>query len=281
MIAPRDPLDADRLRERVSAYLLLGAERIAASLDDQEGRAERFQMRGAQLRWLAGRMEGVTETENAARSDLVGDHRGHPPSERFPAKNETTPATQFGDDIAPAIEKHRLPIGRSPSLAATASGHVWELEPDDVNLRCREPLRDVIHRRTVHRSARTVGKDQRVACIRRAIDEEIAHGALQYAMHFRAVLVALLVAVLTMGAAPGPKRTAPDVVPHSVAMFLATLSGDGHSRVTFKASALGRHFYFEEPAGVTVYFFDGNGYRKQIFMRGATLSTAIKKYKSQ
>ena len=34
MIAPRDPLDADRLRERVSAYLLLGAERIAASLDD-------------------------------------------------------------------------------------------------------------------------------------------------------------------------------------------------------------------------------------------------------
>lgn len=238
-------------------------------------------MRGAQLRSLAGRVEGVTETENAARLDLVGDHRSHPPSERFPAEDETTPATQFGDDIAPAIEKHRLPIGRPPSLAATACGHVRELEPDDANLCCREPVRDAIHRCAVHRSARTVGKDQRVARIGRAIDEEIAHGALQYAMHFRAVLVALLVAVLTIGAAPGPKRTAPDVLPHSVAMFLATLSGDGHNRITFKASALGRHFYFEEPAGVTVYFFDGTGYRKQIFMRGATLSAAIKKYKSQ
>jgi hypothetical protein len=281
VIAPGDPLHADRLRESVRAYLLLGAERIAASLDDQERRAERFQMCGAQLRWLAGRVEGVTETENAARSDLVGDHRGHPPSERFPAEDETTPATQFGDDIAPAIEKHRLPIGCPTSLTATACGHVRELEPDDANLRRREPARDAIHHRTVHRSARTVGKDQRVARIRRAIDEEIAHGELQYAMHSRAVLVAFLVALLTMGAAPGPKRTAPDVLPHSVAMFLATLSGDGHNRITFKASALGRHFYFEEPAGVTVYFFDGTGYRKQIFMRGATLSAAIKKYKSQ
>ena len=238
-------------------------------------------MRGAQLRGLTGRVEGVTEAENAARSDLIGDHRGHPTSERFPAEDETTPATQLGDDIAPAVEKHRLPIGRSTSLAAAARGHVRELEPHDANLRRREPARDAIHSRTVHRTACTMGEDQRVARIRRAIDEEIAHGALQYAMHSRAVLVALVVAVLTMGAAPGPKRTAPDVLPHSVAMFLATLSGDGHNRVTFKASALGRHFYFEEPAGVTVYFFDGNGYRKQIFMRGATLSAAIKKYKSQ
>ena len=238
-------------------------------------------MRGAHLRWLTGRVERVTETENAARSDLVGDHRGHPSSERFPAKNQTTPATQLGDDFPPAVEKHGLPIGCSTSLAAAARGHVRELEPDDANLRRREPARDAIHKRTVHRSARTGGEDQCVARIRRAIDEEIAHGELQYAMHYRAVLVTLLVAILTMGAAPGPKRTAPDVLPHSVAMFLATLSGDGHNRITFKASALGRHFYFEEPAGVTVYFFDGTGYRKQIFMRGATLSAAIKKYKSQ
>jgi len=177
VIAPWNPLDADRLRKPVGAYLLLGAEWIAAPLHDQERRAERLQMRGSQLRRLAGRVEGVTETENAARSDLVGDHCGHPSSERFPAEDETTPATQFGDDLAPAIEKHRLPIGRSASLAATPRGHVRKLESDDANLGCREPMRDAIHRRTVHRSARTVGKDQRVACIRRPIDEEIAHGA--------------------------------------------------------------------------------------------------------
>lgn len=238
-------------------------------------------MRGAQLRWLAGRVEGITEAENAARSHLVGDHRGHPPPERFPAEDQATSATQLGDDGAPAIEKHRLPIGRSPSLSASARGHVGKLESHHTNLGVGEPARHTIHERSVHRTACTVGEDQRVVRIRRAIDEEIAHGELQYAMHYRAVLPALLVAVLTMGAAPGPKRTAPDVLPHSVAMFLASLSGDGHNQITFKASALGRHFYFEEPAGVTVYFFDGTGYRKQIFMRGATLSAAIKKYKSQ
>src|SRR2546428_5431913 len=118
MIAPGDPLNADRRRHRVAAHLLLGAERIAASLEDQARRAERLQMRGAHLRWLTGRVERVTETENAARSDLVGDHRGHPSSERFPAKNQTTPATQLGDDFPPAVEKHGLPIGCSTSLAA-------------------------------------------------------------------------------------------------------------------------------------------------------------------
>ena len=96
-------------------------------------------------------------------------------------------------------------------------------------------------------------------------------------MRFRTVVLWLLIAIMSVAAAP--KRSAPDSLPHSVAMFLATLSGDGHTRVTFKASALGTHFFFEEPAGVTVYFFDGEGYRRQTFMRGATLSAAIKKFR--
>jgi hypothetical protein len=96
-------------------------------------------------------------------------------------------------------------------------------------------------------------------------------------MRYRTVLGTLLIAIMSVAAAP--KRSAPDALPHSVAMFLATLSGDGHSRITFKASALGMHFFFEEPAGVTVYYFDGNGYRKQTFMRGATLSAAIKRFR--
>jgi len=96
-------------------------------------------------------------------------------------------------------------------------------------------------------------------------------------MRTRTVLVWLLIAIASVAAAP--RHSAPDALPHSVAMFLATLSGDGHTRVTFKASALGTHFFFEEPAGVTVYFFDGTGYRKQTFMRGATLSAAIKRFR--
>jgi hypothetical protein len=96
-------------------------------------------------------------------------------------------------------------------------------------------------------------------------------------MRTRTVLVWLLIAIMSVAAAP--RHSAPDALSHNTAMFLATLSGDGHTRVTFKASALGTHFFFEEPAGVTVYFFDGNGYRKQTFMKGATLSAAIKRFR--
>jgi hypothetical protein len=96
-------------------------------------------------------------------------------------------------------------------------------------------------------------------------------------MRFRTVVLWLLIAIMSVAAAP--RHSAPDALSHNTAMFLATLSGDGHTRVTFKASALGTHFFFEEPAGVTVYFFDGNGYRKQTFMKGATLSAAIKKFR--
>ena len=41
---------------------------------------------------------------------------------------------------------------------------------------------------------------------------------------------------------------------------------------------MGKHFFFEEPTGVTVYTYDGIGYRREIFLKGFTLSKAIKKY---
>jgi hypothetical protein len=79
-------------------------------------------------------------------------------------------------------------------------------------------------------------------------------------------------------AAQPPKRIAPDIVPHTTAMFLASLSGDGRQQVVFKAAAMGMHFFFEEPTGVTVYGFDGRGYRRETFLKGYTLTKAIKKY---
>jgi hypothetical protein len=74
------------------------------------------------------------------------------------------------------------------------------------------------------------------------------------------------------------KHVAPDTVPHPTALFLASLSGDGRHEVTFKAAAMGTHFFFEEPIGVTVYEYDGRGYRKQAFLKGFKLGKAIKKY---
>jgi len=73
---------------------------------------------------------------------------------------------------------------------------------------------------------------------------------------------------------------APATIPHAVAMFMATLAGDGKTKVTFTATARGTHFFFEESGGVTVYAFDGDGYRKSEFLKGYTLAKAVRKYDS-
>jgi len=88
----------------------------------------------------------------------------------------------------------------------------------------------------------------------------------------------LLFAVIASAA---PKAIAPPTLPHPVAMFLANLSSGGKQRVTFKAAASGTHFFFEESAGVTVYVFDGGGYRKETFLKSATLASAMKRYGSK
>lgn len=92
-------------------------------------------------------------------------------------------------------------------------------------------------------------------------------------------IAALLVFLATASAAPKTKApVAPPAIPHAVAMFMATLSGDGKTKVTYAATAHGTHFFFEESSGVTVYSFDGDGYRKSEFLKGATLAKALKKY---
>lgn len=93
----------------------------------------------------------------------------------------------------------------------------------------------------------------------------------------RLTAAALLLFALTATAAP-PKTVAPATMPHPIAMFLSDLSAKGKQRVTFKAAAVGTHFFFEEAAGVTVYVYDGTGYRKEAFLKSATLASALKRY---
>ena len=91
------------------------------------------------------------------------------------------------------------------------------------------------------------------------------------------IAAALLIASTTLFAAAA-KPVAPDSLAHSSALFLAGLSNDGKRTVTYKAMARNTHFFLEEPTGVTVYIYDGSGYRKEAFMRGAKLAGAVKKY---
>ena len=85
--------------------------------------------------------------------------------------------------------------------------------------------------------------------------------------------------LFTAMASSTPKMTAPETIPHSAAMFLASLSNDGKQKVTFRAQAVGTHYFFEEPGGVSVYAYDGAQYRRETFLKNATLAAAIKKYR--
>ncbi len=78
--------------------------------------------------------------------------------------------------------------------------------------------------------------------------------------------------------AAAPVSVAPKEMPHQIALFLASLSGDGKTEVKFKATAVGMRFYFEEPTGVTVYVWDNGGYHKEEFLKGTSLAKAVKRY---
>ena len=93
---------------------------------------------------------------------------------------------------------------------------------------------------------------------------------------FTAAAVCLF--AIAASAATPPKAIAPPSVSHPVAMFLTGLCSGGKQKVTFKAAAAGTHFFFEENAGVTVYVFDGSGYRRETFIKSATLASAMKRY---
>jgi hypothetical protein len=100
-------------------------------------------------------------------------------------------------------------------------------------------------------------------------------------MRKTAVLAVLVLGLSSVAAAPQPDSVAPQAVPHSIAMFLDELSNDGRREVTFKASAVGMRFFFEEPAGVTVYRFKNGRYVREAFVHNANLTSAMTLYASR
>lgn len=75
-----------------------------------------------------------------------------------------------------------------------------------------------------------------------------------------------------------PPSIAPADIPHPIAQFLRSLSKDGSRTVTFKASATGTRFFFEEASGVTVYRYVNGKYVKETFLAGKKLPTVVKQY---
>ena len=99
----------------------------------------------------------------------------------------------------------------------------------------------------------------------------------------RVVAFTILILALTLSGAPAKKKTtpaaiAPPEVPHSIALFLGSLSNNGSKQVTFKATAVGMRVFFEEPTGVTVYRYDRGRYVKEEFVRSGTLTRVVQRY---
>lgn len=99
----------------------------------------------------------------------------------------------------------------------------------------------------------------------------------------RRTAVFLLLITLTLSAAPSKKKqavstAAPDQVPHTIAQFLRTLSKDGKQSVTFRATAMGTRFFFEEPTGVTVYRYVNGNYVRETFVKSGKLPAVVKKF---
>jgi hypothetical protein len=96
-------------------------------------------------------------------------------------------------------------------------------------------------------------------------------------------LAVVVLALTVIAAAPkkkssGPTPIAPSTMTHANALFLGDLSNDGARQVTFRATAIGTHFFLEEPAGVTVYRYADGKYVKEEFVRNAKIPAVVKRY---
>ena len=77
---------------------------------------------------------------------------------------------------------------------------------------------------------------------------------------------------------PPVVHVSPDQIPHNIALFLRTISSDGKRAVTFKATAVGTRFFFEENGSVTVYRYENGVYVRERYAKGVKLPAAVKKY---
>src|SRR5216683_2358956 len=92
VIAILQPEDFYGFRQRVGRNLVAVAERVARALHDEGRRLHLRKMSGSQLLWFAGRVEGVTETQQAGDAaggmEIVGDHAGDPSAHRLAADDQ-------------------------------------------------------------------------------------------------------------------------------------------------------------------------------------------------
>lgn len=125
----------------------------------------------SRCRRLAGRMEGVTKTDEAAGADLVGQRAGDATAEALAPDKNAAASTEAGDHLAkPACQGGR---GVRPR---TAGLHVGKLKAGNRNPTGRQTAGDRRKERVPHSGAGTVGEHQqrRPPRNRRIVVEDVA-----------------------------------------------------------------------------------------------------------
>ena len=176
MIAILQPKDFYGLRQRVGRDLLASAERVTCSLHDEGRRFHLGQMSGPQLLGLAGRVEGITKTQQALDAaggmEIVGDHAGDPAAHRLAADDQRA----FGFQRIDCGKIFRTEFfGAGRRLAggrAAADCHVVEFEARNAEARVGQRPRGGRHYRRIHRAAGAMRQEDGPFRPDRAIDEE-------------------------------------------------------------------------------------------------------------
>ena len=81
MVAVFQPVHTNGAREWIPGDLVLRAERVPRSLEDQGGRLDGPQMFDAGLSSFADRMEWVAQADETRHLRFVGNQAGNPPAQ--------------------------------------------------------------------------------------------------------------------------------------------------------------------------------------------------------
>ena len=116
-------------------------------------------MLSAQLVWLAGRVERVSQADQSADLGLVRDEAGDAATHRFTADDQPFGAERF-DDLMPRLAECRFAIGRTTCSGRTTLHHVGELKSHHANSAPHQAGRNRPQKITAHANSSAVGQDK-------------------------------------------------------------------------------------------------------------------------
>ena len=122
----------------------------------------------------------VAQANQSGDVEFVGHYCSNASTHGFAPDNNGGMGCLRMDDFSPAIEQNGKGVGRRTQPFLSSSGHIGELEPNDLNVFLNQQAGQFVHPVTVHGCTSTMGQDESGCCgevMVGAICEDIDHGA--------------------------------------------------------------------------------------------------------